>query len=93
MNRTYALEMTRRAERALRGLGEDIQDEVRAAIRQLAAAPRPPGCKKVRGPGSLYRIRVRDYRVIYRVEDVRLLVIIIEIGHRREIYRRGLKGG
>lgn len=93
MSRTYALEITRRAEKALRALGEDIQDEVRAAIRGLGAAPRPPGCKKVRAPGSLYRIRVRDYRVIYRVEDIRLLVIIIEIGHRREIYRRGLKGG
>ena len=58
-----------------------------AAIDKLAMQPRPPGCKKLKGSAdSLWRVRVRDYRVIYKVDDPILIVEVRKIGHRREIY-------
>ena len=58
-----------------------------AAMRELAHQPRPPGCDKLAGPENLYRVRVGDYRVIYQVQDNALLVLVVKIGHRREVYR------
>jgi len=49
--------------------------------------PRPPGNEKLRGEDQLYRVRQGDYRVIYTIKDAELLVLIITIGHRREVYR------
>ena len=58
-----------------------------AAMRGLASQPRPPGCEKLVGPDNLYRIRVGDYRIVYQVRDEVLLVLVLKIGHRREVYR------
>ncbi|MEO7724568.1 MAG: type II toxin-antitoxin system RelE/ParE family toxin [Chthoniobacterales bacterium] len=57
------------------------------AIRQLANNPRPSGCRKLANARNAYRIRVGDYRVIYAVSDVVLVVAIESIRHRREVYR------
>jgi mRNA interferase RelE/StbE len=57
------------------------------AIDGLAANPRPPGVKKLRGTRDLWRIRVGDYRVIYRVDDAKRLVDISHVRHRREAYQ------
>ena len=60
---------------------------IAAAIDKLAMQPRPPGCKKLKGSAdSLWRVRVGDYRVIYKVDDPILIVEVRKIGHRREIY-------
>jgi mRNA interferase RelE/StbE len=53
----------------------------------LSADPRPTGCKKLAGSPDYYRIRVSDYRVLYEVRDRDVLVLVIKIGHRREVYR------
>lgn len=58
-----------------------------AAIDDLANDPRPTGCVKLAGEEALYRVRVGDYRILYQIHDRALLVVVIEIGHRREIYR------
>ncbi len=58
-----------------------------AAIRSLADDPRPPGCEKLAGEGDRYRIRVGRYRVIYSVGDGELLVVVVRIGHRKDVYR------
>ena len=58
-----------------------------AAMRVLASQPRPPGCDKLVGPEDLYRIRAGDYRIVYQVRDEILLVLVVKIGHRREVYR------
>ena len=58
-----------------------------AAMRRLASQPRPPGGEKLVGPENLYRIRVGDYRIVYQVRDEVLLVLVLKIGHRREVYR------
>jgi mRNA interferase RelE/StbE len=63
------------------------RSRVAAAIGALAAGPRPSGCKKLAGNTDYYRIRVGDYRVLYEVRDREVLVLVIKIGHRREVYR------
>jgi mRNA interferase RelE/StbE len=77
------------AERTLRKLDKPIPHRLVAEIGHLAYDPRPSGVKALAGhPGAL-RLRVGDYRVVYRVEDKRLLVLVLDLGHRREIYRAG----
>jgi mRNA interferase RelE/StbE len=53
----------------------------------LAADPRPPGCKKLADSTDFYRIRVSDYRMLYEIRDRAVLVLVIKIGHRRDVYR------
>ena len=53
----------------------------------LADNPRPRGVEKLEGRENRYRIRVGDYRVIYEIHDEVLLVLVVRIGHRREVYR------
>jgi mRNA interferase RelE/StbE len=57
-----------------------------AAIRGLADDPRPSGCRKLSGRDK-YRIRCSDYRVVYSVQDVILVVTIVRVGHRSDVYR------
>ena len=83
----YRVEFGRRAGRDFRRLSTDIQRRIDSAIQGLANDPRPPGCKKLAGEDSLWRIRVGDYRIVYQVQDDALLVIVLKVGHRREIYR------
>jgi mRNA interferase RelE/StbE len=53
----------------------------------LAVHPRLPGVKKLQGESNLFRLRSGNYRIIYSIEDVRLIVLVIRIGHRRDAYR------
>jgi mRNA interferase RelE/StbE len=86
VNGRYAVELADSARRDLKKLSRQAKDEILAAIDELAEEPRPRGCKKVKGVDA-YRIRVGSYRVIYRIFDVQLLVIVVRMGHRREVYR------
>lgn len=86
MNR-YHVEIARRAIKALAGLPRQEQQRVRAAIDLLSENPRPPGCTKLTGEDDTYRVRVGVYRIVYEVFDDRLVIHIIRIGHRRDIYR------
>ena len=58
-----------------------------AGIRLLADDPRPPGCEKLAGADDRYRIRVGRYRVIYSVGDEELVVVVVRVGHRKDVYR------
>lgn len=84
---SYRIEISATAEKQIRKLSRDDQIRVLRAIRPLATTPNPPGARKVRGYDDVFRIRVGTYRILYRVEGRRLLIIILKIGHRREIYR------
>jgi len=64
-----------------------IRQRIVAGIRLLADDPRPPGCEKLAGEDDRYRIRVGRYRVIYSVGDRELLVIVVRVGHRKDVYR------
>src|SRR3970040_2214309 len=81
----YAVELAESARRDLKKVSPQVKEEILAAIEELADEPRPVGCRKVRGADA-YRIRVGAYRVIYQVFDVRLVVMVVRVGHRREVY-------
>lgn len=83
----YEVQIARRAVRALTALPRREQQRVRAAIDLLADDPRPPSCRKLAGEDAAYRVRVGDYRIIYEVFDRRLVVQVVRIGHRRDVYR------
>ncbi len=83
---SYEIEVRPAALRALKKVDRQDQPRIRGAIALLAAEPRPPGAKALRGRDAL-RIRVGDYRIIYTVQDNRLLVVVVTLGHRREVYR------
>ena len=83
----YTVRFASTATRDFRRLPVQIQDRVRFAIRRLAANPRPPGVRKLSGNAADYRIRVGRYRVLYDINDAEILVYIVRIGHRREVYR------
>lgn len=83
----YRVEIARRAVKALATLPRKEQQRVRAAIDLLAANPRPPGGVAMAGEVGVYRVRVGDYRIVYEVFDDRLVVHVVRVGHRREVYR------
>ena len=87
MSALYRVEIARRAVKVLATLPRKDQQRIRAAIELLAATPRPPGCVAITGETSVYRVRVGDYRVMYEVHDEVLLIQVVRIGHRREVYR------
>lgn len=82
----YAIEYLPAAVRALRKLPRNLQKRIVARIEALATNPRAHGTVKLAGQEA-YRARVGDYRIIYAVADERLVVLIVDIGHRREVYR------
>jgi mRNA interferase RelE/StbE len=79
--------MARRTTKALAGLPRHEQQRVRAAIDVLADNPRPPGCTKLTGEDDTYRVRVGVYRIVYEVFDDRLVIHVVRVGHRRDIYK------
>ncbi len=84
---TYRIEFAPKARRQLQKLPGKIQTRLASAIEGLADSPRPPGVKKLAAKENLYRYRVGDYRIIYEIRDKILVVLIVGIGHRREVYR------
>jgi mRNA interferase RelE/StbE len=81
----YHITLKKRAIKALEKINEPHYSNIKEAIYSLADNPRPPGCKKLKGRDG-YRIRVADYRIIYDVFDDFLLVDVIDLGHRKDIY-------
>lgn len=83
----YEIELRPAAVRALKRIDRQDRGRIRGAIALLAADPRPPGAKALRGRDG-FRIRVGNYRIIYTVENERLLVVVVALGHRRDVYKR-----
>ena len=77
----------RKAEKILKRLDGDMLERIRRAIRSLANDPRPAGVKKLTGYDNLYRVRVGDWRIIYAIEEDRLIVLVLEISPRGGAYR------
>ncbi len=83
----YSVMFRPAARRELRDLEAPDQRRVFAAIEALSSNPRPVGCTKMAGFPDVWRIRVGVFRVIYRLVDRQLIVEVVRIGHRREVYR------
>lgn len=86
---SYTVTVERHAAKFLRDLSDRrLRVRFQEAIDGLADNPRPPGCVKLQGPGELFRVRVGDYRVVYEIQDAVLVVLVVQIGHRKDIYRQ-----
>jgi len=83
----FEIEITRTAEKQLKALARADQERLAAAILRLANDPRPRGCRKLSGYDDAFRIRIGKFRVIYSVSDAKLIILILKIGHRREVNR------
>ena len=83
---TYLVEYTPAAARQIRKLNKTIQARLKSKIAMLSENPRPHGSKKLKSFEKSYRIRVGDYRVIYDIHDDVLLVLIMKVGPRRDVY-------
>jgi len=83
---SYQVVVPKSAQKQLDRLPDEIVGRIMDALAGLRDQPRPPGCKKLRGENA-WRIRVGDYRVIYEIHDKILQVVVVTIGHRREVYR------
>ena len=83
----YAIVYEREAVKSLRAIRDKrVAAPIKAAIEALADDPRPPGCRKLAGRKDEWRIRVGNWRVIYRVEDGRLVVVVVAVGVRGGVY-------
>lgn len=85
--RRYEVQLVASAQRELVKLPARLRVRVADAVRALSADPRPSGCKKLAGNADYFRIRVGDYRILYEVRDREVVVLVIKIGHRRDVYR------
>lgn len=83
----FDVEYSAKATKALRRLDRVAQDRVSRTIGILRNNPRPPRATRLVGEADLWRVRTGDYRIIYSIEDDRLVVFVVAVGHRREIYR------
>jgi mRNA interferase RelE/StbE len=83
----HTVEFSPGAERDFRKLAREIQLRLRPRIDALADNPRPSGAKKLKGRSEMWRIRAGDYRIVYEIRDRILVVLVVRIAHRREVYR------
>jgi mRNA interferase RelE/StbE len=83
----YRVAFNAHAARAFRKLHGDVQERFKPILDGLRANPRPRGSERVVGMQMIYRIRSGDYRLLYEVHDKEILILVIDVGHRREVYR------
>jgi mRNA interferase RelE/StbE len=83
---TYRILVTPKAQRQIKALPASIQQKVRSAVRGLRENPYPPGVKKLESRSDFYRIRVSDYRIVYGIEEQNLVLLVVTVGHRKDVY-------
>ncbi len=84
---TYRIEFAKRAAKQFSALPKNERQRIAKKIDALRNDPRPAGTKQLAGSDGLYRQRIGSYRAIYTIEDDRLLILVLKIGHRRDVYR------
>jgi mRNA interferase RelE/StbE len=85
---TYGIELSPSAARQLRKFDPDVRRRIQAVLELLAEDPRPPAATRLVGGAGEWRVRTGDYRVIYEIHDDEFLVLVLWMGHRREVYDR-----
>ena len=83
----FTVEIDVKAAKEIRALPQKDQRLIIAKAEALASNPRPPGSVKLAGNSGLWRMRSGVYRIIYQIQDARLLVTVVKVGHRRDVYR------
>jgi len=84
---TYRIEFVKQAAKQLKSLPSEEQQKIKIKIDALTNVPRPDGVVKLTGEDNIYRVRVGNYRIIYSIQDEQLLVLVLKIGHRRDVYQ------
>jgi mRNA interferase RelE/StbE len=84
---TWSVTLTPAAARQLRKVDPQVRRRLLAAIVLLASEPRPPAAVRLVGGAGEWRVPTGDYRIVYEIHDERLVVLVIRIAHRREVYR------
>jgi len=84
----YRVEFSSPAAKVLVRLSRKLQERIGARIDDLATDPRSHGTEKLEGEDNKYRVRVGSYRIIYEIHDDVLVVLVLRIGHRRDVYRK-----
>jgi mRNA interferase RelE/StbE len=84
---SYEVQILPKAVRQIKALSVEVRQDVSITIQSLANEPRPIGVKKLSGEKDIYRVRIGNYRVLYRIVDKVLVVVVVSVGHRREVYR------
>lgn len=85
---TYRVTLAPSAARQLRTFDPEVRRRVQAAIELLAVEPRPPAATRVVGGAGEWRVRTGNYRIVYEINDDELVVLVLRMGHRRDIYER-----
>ena len=85
---TYRVVLAPSAARQLRKFDPDVRRRIQAAIELLAAEPQPPAATRLVGGSGEWRARTGNYRIVYQINDNELVVLVLRMGHRREIYER-----
>ena len=83
---TYKISIRRKAQKQLAKIPANDYKKIKQAILDLAQDPRPAGSKKLKGRQG-WRIRQGDYRVIYEIQDDLLIIIVLDVGNRKDVYR------
>lgn len=83
----FVVSYERSSSKELSKLDKSVARRIIRSVNKLSDDPRPPGCRSLVGYEGLWRIRIGDYRVIYSIEDDKLIVLIVRFAHRREAYR------
>ena len=84
---SYEVEITRSADKQLRKLPRTEQERVMRTVLALAEDPFPRGTRKLSGYDDVYRVRAGRCRILYSVSESTLIIIVLKIGHRRDVYR------
>jgi mRNA interferase RelE/StbE len=84
----YRIEWRPRARKAFLALDKPVRSRIGVAVDALAVVPRPDGAKMITGAHGVLRIRVGDYRILYTIDEGELVVLVVDAGHRSQIYDR-----
>jgi mRNA interferase RelE/StbE len=82
----WQVQIERKAQKALKKIPDPYKSNIIEAIDSLTNEPRPHNCTKLKGASNLWRVRVSSYRIVYQIHDEKLLVLVIRIGHRSDVY-------
>ena len=87
MSARFTVIVTPKADKEIEALDSKLRRQVLAKLEALENNPRPAGCLKLTGEESLWRVRVREYRILYEIQDKKLIVLVVRVDHRSEVYR------
>ena len=83
---TYEVRLADRAAKSLRKHPKDVRAQINEKLLALETDPRPHGYKKLKGVEDLYRVRTGNFRIVYAIEDDKLIVYVVDVGDRKDVY-------